>query len=253
MSSDIDHNKELSMKVFSSSGLRQKRRIMIGMKAMPPRHRQQYSRMKEEATTTVALSSPQAVGLLGTKIQQQLLQIDNSRQSGSSNNNAASTSTMKCLHGFDRRHESWTNKEFVKKAKTCSFDECTNIVVRGGVCRRHGAKVEVKRCSTDGCTNKSVRGGVCIRHGATWTRKRCSSEGCTNVSLRGGVCRRHGAKKKLCSWEGCTNVSLRRGVCMRHGAKKKLCSSERCTNATRKGGVCRRHGAKIEYKRCSIK
>ena len=40
----------------------------------------------------------------------------------------------------------------------------SNNVVRGGVCRRHGAKV--KTCKHEGCTNQVVKGGVCIRHGA---------------------------------------------------------------------------------------
>ena len=46
----------------------------------------------------------------------------------------------------------------------CSRDGCTNIMVKGGVCVRHGAK---KKCRREGCTaNNSVKGGVCIRHGA---------------------------------------------------------------------------------------
>jgi hypothetical protein len=36
----------------------------------------------------------------------------------------------------------------------------------------------VKRCSHEGCTNHVVNGGVCTRHGAG--RKTCSHEGCTN-------------------------------------------------------------------------
>jgi hypothetical protein len=34
------------------------------------------------------------------------------------------------------------------------------------VCIRHGAKVEPKRCSSEGCTNIVIKGGVCKRHGA---------------------------------------------------------------------------------------
>jgi len=33
----------------------------------------------------------------------------------------------------------------------CSADECKNLVINGGVCKRHGAKV--KRCSSEGCNN----------------------------------------------------------------------------------------------------
>ena len=50
-----------------------------------------------------------------------------------------------------------------------------------------------KLCSADGCTNKVVRGGVCIKHGAK--KKRCSSKGCKNQVQVGGVCKRHGAKR----------------------------------------------------------
>ena len=37
---------------------------------------------------------------------------------------------------------------------------------------RHGA--QVKRCSSDGCTSHAKKGGVCIRHGAKVESKRCS-------------------------------------------------------------------------------
>ena len=41
------------------------------------------------------------------------------------------------------------------------YKGCTNnIVVKGGVCVRHGTKT--KRCSVDGCTNVAKKGGVCI-------------------------------------------------------------------------------------------
>ena len=108
---------------------------------------------------------------------------------------------------------------------------------------RHGANVKVKRCSSEGCTNHVVKGGVCRRHGAK--AKQCSSEGCTNNALTGGVCRRHGSKVKLCSIEGCTKQEQRRGLCIKHGAKveHKLCSSNGCTNHAKCRGVCRRHGA----------
>ena len=78
-------------------------------------------------------------------------------------------------------HSDWR-----KYRKICSAEGCTNLVVKGGVCIRHGAKR--KTCSSEECTNQAVEGGVCVRHGATWTRKKCSSEGCTNLAIRGGVC-----------------------------------------------------------------
>eukprot|EP00985_Skeletonema_marinoi_P026281 scaffold20276_cov224-Skeletonema_marinoi.AAC.1 len=48
-------------------------------------------------------------------------------------------------------------------------------------------------CSSDGCTHIVIKGGVCIRHGAN--HKRCSSKECTNRVIKGGVCLRHGAKR----------------------------------------------------------
>ena len=78
------------------------------------------------------------------------------------------------------------------KKKQCSIEECTNKAVQGGVCRRHGAKVEIKLCSYEGCVNQVINNGVCISHGAK-RKKRCSQEGCTNQAKRRGVCKRHGA------------------------------------------------------------
>ena len=85
-------------------------------------------------------------------------------------------------------------------------------------------------CSADGCTNHVVNGGVCIRHGAKI--KLCSSEGCTNVAQKGGVCIRHGAKVKRCSTEGCANQAKRGGLCWRHGAKCNTGSKFDKTTAT---------------------
>ena len=117
---------------------------------------------------------------------------------------------------FDNENESGP---FKKRSKKCEFsaDGCTNKAVQGGVCKKHGAKVNRYECRSEGCTNKVVQGGVCIRHGAK--TKRCSWLGCTKKAIQGGVCRRHGAKVKLCSSEGCTNQVQKGGVCIRHGAK----------------------------------
>jgi hypothetical protein len=133
----------------------------------------------------------------------------------------------------------------------CFADGCTNKAQKGGVCIKHGAKIERKLCSSEGCTNIAVKGGVCKKHGALVERKRCSSKGCTNKVVQGGVCMKHGAKVKLCSIEGCTKYAKKGGVCTKHGAKVKRCSSEGCTNQARKGGVCVKHGATQERKRCS--
>jgi hypothetical protein len=58
---------------------------------------------------------------------------------------------------------------------------------------RHGAKV--KLCSSEGCTSHAQKGGVCVRHGAKVEYKRCSSEGCTNYAQKRGLCKRHGANR----------------------------------------------------------
>ncbi len=126
--------------------------------------------------------------------------------------------------------EDSTRKKVPKKKYRyeCSTDGCSNIVVRGGLCTKHGAKR--KRCSSEGCTKYAWTGGVCVRHGAKV--KLCSSEGCTNYAQKGGLCIRHGAKVEVnrCSSAGCINRAYKGGVCITHGAKRKLCSSEGCTN-----------------------
>eukprot|EP00984_Skeletonema_dohrnii_P035199 scaffold34669_cov139-Skeletonema_dohrnii-CCMP3373.AAC.2 len=72
---------------------------------------------------------------------------------------------------FDRKRKASTDEELAaKKAavnkykKICSANGCTNVVVQGGVCTRHGARR--KLCSSEGCMNLAQKGGVCIRHGA---------------------------------------------------------------------------------------
>jgi len=162
----------------------------------------------------------------------------------------------------------------------CSQGGCTNLEVKGGVCRRHLEFAIVKEkgphmtcsvegcnykaadsgmckakhngynhCSRDGCTKAAKKGGVCMRHGAKM--KSCKHEGCTNQVQSRGVCVRHGAKrvKKTCNHEGCTNYVQKGGVCIKHGAKRKTCRHDGCTKQSQKGGVCIKHGAKV--KTCS--
>eukprot|EP00985_Skeletonema_marinoi_P001037 scaffold430_cov73-Skeletonema_marinoi.AAC.1 len=130
----------------------------------------------------------------------------------------------------------------------CSAEGCTNHAKKGGVCSRHGAKVEAKLCSVDDCNNISRAGGVCWRHGAKL--KQCSVNECTNYAKRGGLCIKHGAQLKRCSVDGCNNHIVSGGVCIRHGAKVKQCSVDDCTNIRVKGGVCIKHGA--QKKRCNV-
>jgi len=57
---------------------------------------------------------------------------------------------------------------------------------------KHGAKM--RTCKHDGCTNNLVKGGVCYKHGAIRPpRKKCEREGCNNNAQRLGVCCTHGA------------------------------------------------------------
>mmetsp|Transcript_20596 Transcript_20596/g.34880 ORF Transcript_20596/g.34880 Transcript_20596/m.34880 type:complete len:249 (-) Transcript_20596:225-971(-) len=102
-----------------------------------------------------------------------------------------------------------------RKRKSCTDEE----LGPENVARKKNRKKSL--CSADGCTNGVIKGGVCIRHGAKV--KRCSSEGCTNLAQRGGVCTKLGAKKKLCSSDGCTNQVNKGGVCWRHGASRTHC------------------------------
>jgi hypothetical protein len=100
-----------------------------------------------------------------------------------------------------------------KKSSPASFDDETsprkastadtsNDVSDGTATSMNSREKKIYYCSSEGCTNQVVNGGVCMRHGARV--KRCSREGCTNVAVQGGVCNRHGAKVKRCSSEGCT-------------------------------------------------
>ena len=60
---------------------------------------------------------------------------------------------------------------------------CTNFDRKGGVSVRHVATS--KRCSSGQYTSLTQKGGVCMKHGAKIERKRCSSDGCTNVVVKG--------------------------------------------------------------------
>jgi hypothetical protein len=65
----------------------------------------------------------------------------------------------------------------------CSSEGCTNYVVKGGVCWRHGA--EVKVCKSAGCTQRAQNGGVCKRHGAkVGQRSNCAALKDAEIKLR---------------------------------------------------------------------
>ena len=83
-----------------------------------------------------------------------------------------------------------------KYKRICKVPECTNQVVKGDVCIRHGARRKLCTYIKDGvqCTSYAHKGGVCTLHGAK--KKRCIGVGCTNQARRGGLCRHHGAYRQ---------------------------------------------------------
>jgi len=144
-------------------------------------------------------------------------------------------------------------EEFRKGSRLCLSAGCTSIVINGGVCRKHGAKV--KTCSHEGCNKHVQKGGVCMRHGAKVKKYTCTHEGCTNQVVKEGVCIKHGAvqkKRKICSHKGCTNYVQNSGVCTKHGAKVITCSHKGCNKYAQKGGVCMMHGAVVKRTMCTV-
>ena len=160
------------------------------------------------------------------------------------------------VSGDVRTKEKWRKKK--RKRGKCTHPTCTNDVVQGEVCFKHGAKVKAtKKCTHPTCTNDAVQGGVCIRHGAKRkATKKCTHPTCTRNAVQGGVCFRHGAKKRKrakCTHPTCTRNAVQGGVCVRHGAKvtRKKCTHPTCTRNAVQGGVCIKHGAKVTRKKCT--
>lgn len=75
-----------------------------------------------------------------------------------------------------------------------------------------------RACNIDGCTNRVVQGGLCIRHGAK--RKKCTFPGCTKNVKKAGRCSTHGPSRKRCEVHGCTNASVKNGKCISHGHER---------------------------------
>lgn len=96
-----------------------------------------------------------------------------------------------------------------------------------------------KKCKVEGCTNRIVEGGVCIRHGAK--RKKCGYPGCNKHVKKAGMCSAHGPARKKCDFDGCTKVAVKGGRCLSHGASKKLCSVENCKKQAILSGMCKKH------------
>mmetsp|Transcript_11607 Transcript_11607/g.19752 ORF Transcript_11607/g.19752 Transcript_11607/m.19752 type:complete len:126 (+) Transcript_11607:1071-1448(+) len=78
-----------------------------------------------------------------------------------------------------------------RKRSSANQDDEAAMDRPGKKTAKQGAMKKKRYCNSEGCTNQVVQGGVCTKHGAK--RKLCSSEGCTNQATRRGLCRRHGA------------------------------------------------------------
>ncbi|KAL7463748.1 hypothetical protein ACHAXS_004100 [Conticribra weissflogii] len=101
--------------------------------------------------------------------------------------------------------------------RKCSFPDCPNRVVQGGVCVTHGAKR--KLCDVPGCTKAVKIAGRCSSHGPA--RRKCDFEGCPRVAVQGGKCLSHGARRRVCKWlgtdgKGCNKNAIVGGMCKKH-------------------------------------
>ena len=155
-------------------------------------YRESQLRKKAEAEAAAAATS--------TKKKKPSVDVASTRHRGTSTRAssaaACSISSVNATHKTNAskrkqklpvQREEQAPREVVRKKydrKICSADGCTNIAKKGGMCNRHGAKVEYKRRSSHGCTNQAKKGGVCIKHGAKVEVNRCRSEGCTNLAQR---------------------------------------------------------------------
>ena len=79
-------------------------------------------------------------------------------------------------------------KKRSRRNRKCTFPDCPNKVVQGGLCISHGAKRKI--CLHPGCTKNVKKLGLCSAHGPA--RKKCEFEGCVKVAIQGGKCRAHG-------------------------------------------------------------
>lgn len=96
-----------------------------------------------------------------------------------------------------------------------------------------------RKCTFPDCGNRVVQGGLCISHGAK--RKPCGFPNCPKFVKHAGMCSAHGPRRKRCFVGGCDKASVQRGMCIAHGAKKKLCLTEGCERQGVVKGMCKRH------------
>eukprot|EP00560_Eucampia_antarctica_P004429 CAMPEP_0197841502 /NCGR_PEP_ID=MMETSP1437-20131217/46219_1 /TAXON_ID=49252 ORGANISM="Eucampia antarctica, Strain CCMP1452" /NCGR_SAMPLE_ID=MMETSP1437 /ASSEMBLY_ACC=CAM_ASM_001096 /LENGTH=454 /DNA_ID=CAMNT_0043451275 /DNA_START=554 /DNA_END=1918 /DNA_ORIENTATION=- len=113
---------------------------------------------------------------------------------------------------WDNTASKITGSASKRMRRKCTFPECHNRVVQGGLCISHGAKRKI--CGNPGCTKNVKKAGMCSAHGPA--RKRCEFERCVKVSVQGGKCIAHGAKKKMCFIENCTKQAIFSGMCKKH-------------------------------------
>ena len=79
-----------------------------------------------------------------------------------------------------------------------------------------------RKCSYQNCDNGAVQGGVCITHGAR--RKCCAHPGCDKAVKLSRYCSAHGPSRQKCDHEGgCTQIVIQGGWCISHGARKRVC------------------------------
>lgn len=103
--------------------------------------------------------------------------------------------------------------------RTCTVDDCDNLIVNRGVCIKHGAKKNVKKvkCKISGCKNLGKGSKqLCTTHSGN--KYICMVEGCEKYARNMGVCVTHGCRMASCSVTGCTNRIMNNGVCFAHGA-----------------------------------
>ena len=117
------------------------------------------------------------------------------------------------------------------KVKRCSNEDCTNGAVKGGVCKRHGAKVLKQSSatltagySTDNSADKSPSTASTAATGPTTTalaKKKRKRESPSGNKVKKKFDGKRYQYRRICSADGCTNHAQSEGVCIRHGAKVK--------------------------------
>lgn len=135
----------------------------------------------------------------------------------------SSSSTKRVSSQHDDYDDTQINQN---KEKICWKDGCMNIAEpdQGGRCIEHMIKKKEKKkpkekkgkpkCSFEGCTNLAIKLGVCWRHGAKTSKPKCSVDRCTSYVQNNGVCHKHGAERSVsersvCTAKGCKNYAIK--------------------------------------------